>query len=89
MQSQTSKKSAEVFGKQARMLVTCIQVRFLLGLLFENLKMEATYSSEASAGFQRTALRYIQDNRTFHNHSCDNLIYHVIVINISCDFHEY
>jgi hypothetical protein len=36
-------------------------------------KTEATYSSESSADFQRTARRYIPEDRTRHNLSCENL----------------
>jgi hypothetical protein len=37
------------------------------------LKMEATWSSEASVGFQRTSRHYIPEDRTLHNHRCENL----------------
>jgi hypothetical protein len=37
------------------------------------LKMEATCSSETSVDFQRTTRPYIPDNRTHHNHRCENL----------------
>jgi hypothetical protein len=36
------------------------------------LKME-TCSSETSAGFQRTTRRYTPEERTLHNHRCENL----------------
>jgi hypothetical protein len=32
--------------------------------------MEATYSSEMSAEFQRTTLRYIPEDRTLYMHRC-------------------
>jgi hypothetical protein len=35
--------------------------------------MEATFSSETSADFQRTVRRYIPEDRTLHNHRCENL----------------
>jgi hypothetical protein len=36
-------------------------------------KMEVTCSSETLVGFQRTARRYIPEDRTLHNHNCENL----------------
>jgi hypothetical protein len=36
------------------------------------LKMEATCSSEISADFQWTTWHYIPEDRTFHNHHCEN-----------------
>jgi hypothetical protein len=35
--------------------------------------MEATYSYETSADFQRTTRRYIPEDRTLHNQRCENL----------------
>jgi hypothetical protein len=35
--------------------------------------MEATCSSEVSVEFQRTARRYIPEDRPFRNHRCENL----------------
>jgi hypothetical protein len=35
--------------------------------------MEATCSSEASVDFQRTTQRYISEDKTLHNHRCENL----------------
>jgi hypothetical protein len=37
------------------------------------LKKEATCTSETSADFQWTALRYIPEDRILHNHRCENL----------------
>jgi hypothetical protein len=37
------------------------------------LKIEAIYSSETSIDFQQTTWRHIQEDRTLHNHRCDNL----------------
>jgi hypothetical protein len=34
---------------------------------------EATCSSETSVNFQRTTRRYILEDRTLHNHRCENL----------------
>jgi hypothetical protein len=39
--------------------------------------MEATFSSETSVDFQRTTLRFIPENRTLHNHRCENLISYI------------
>jgi hypothetical protein len=41
-----------------------------------NLKMEATCSSQTSVDFQRTTRRYIPEDRTLHNHRCENLKYY-------------
>jgi hypothetical protein len=35
--------------------------------------MKAKYSSEMLLDFQRTTRRYIPEDRTFHNHWCENL----------------
>jgi hypothetical protein len=35
--------------------------------------MEATYFSETSVDFQRITRRYIPEDRTLHNHRCENL----------------
>jgi hypothetical protein len=37
------------------------------------LKMEATCSPKMSGDFQWTIWHYIPEERTFHNHHCDNL----------------
>jgi hypothetical protein len=37
------------------------------------LKMDATYSSEMSVDFQRNTRRCIPENRTLHNHCCEDL----------------
>jgi hypothetical protein len=36
-------------------------------------KMEETYSSRILADFQRTTQHYIPEDRTLHNHCCENL----------------
>jgi hypothetical protein len=43
-----------------------------LYLFYLTLKMEATYSYETSVAFQQTTQRYIPEDRTLHNHRCDN-----------------
>jgi hypothetical protein len=48
------------------MLVSCLAY-------FSTLNMEASCSSETSVDFQLTKRRYIPENRTLHNHRCDNL----------------
>jgi hypothetical protein len=35
--------------------------------------MKATYFTETSADFQRTARRYIPEDRILQNHRCENL----------------
>jgi hypothetical protein len=52
------------------MLVSCIAYS-------STLKMEAMCSSETSGYFQRTTHRYIPENRTLHNHSCENLKFYI------------
>jgi hypothetical protein len=40
---------------------------------FLTLKMEATFSSKTSVDFRRTTWCYIPEDRTLHNHCCENL----------------
>jgi hypothetical protein len=40
---------------------------------FLTLKMEAICSSETSVDFQWSTCRYISEDRTLHNHRCENL----------------
>jgi hypothetical protein len=40
---------------------------------FSTLKMEATCSSETSVNFQWITGRYMPQDRTLHNHRCENL----------------
>jgi hypothetical protein len=37
------------------------------------LKMDVTCPSKTSVDFQQTAHRYIPEDRTLHNHQCENL----------------
>jgi hypothetical protein len=55
---------------------TVVKTCSKLGLAYSSaLKMEAIFSSETSVFyFQRTAWSYIPENRTFHNHRCQNII---------------
>jgi hypothetical protein len=39
---------------------------------YSTLKKEAACSSKTSVKFQRTTRHYIADDRTLHNHSCEN-----------------
>jgi uncharacterized membrane protein len=41
--------------------------------------MEAICSSEKSIDFQRTTRRYIPEDRTLHNHRCENLKSYVLL----------
>jgi hypothetical protein len=50
----------------AFMLISCLAY-------FSTLKMEAACSSETPVDFQRTTWRYIPEDRTLHNHRCENL----------------
>jgi hypothetical protein len=43
------------------------------GSMNSSLKMEAIYSSATSVQIQRTTRRYIPEDRTLHNHRCENL----------------
>jgi hypothetical protein len=56
----------------AALLTTWFRAGFCVAYS-STLKMEATYSSETSVDFQRTIRRYITEDRTVHNHRCDNL----------------
>jgi hypothetical protein len=46
---------------------------FLAELTYSTLKMEAMCPSETSVDTQRTTRRYIPEDRTIHNHCCENL----------------
>jgi hypothetical protein len=46
---------------------------FLCLAYSSTLKMEATCYSKTLVGFQLAARYYIPEDRSFHNHSCDNL----------------
>jgi hypothetical protein len=60
------------FGKVISLVATCFR---LVPYLAHSsiLRMGATYSSEKSADFQWTTRRYIPEDITLHNHSCENL----------------
>jgi hypothetical protein len=69
-----------------------LHVKFLLGFS-STLRMEATCSSETSVDSQRTTWRYIPEDRTLHNHRCENLksdtVYvvikqHIIMDDLTC-----
>jgi hypothetical protein len=61
-----ARNQREPESKQSFTLVSCLAYS-------STLKMEATCSSETSADFQRTTRRYISEDRTVHNHGCENL----------------
>jgi hypothetical protein len=42
--------------------------------------MEATCSSDITVDFQLTARHYIPQNRTLHNHRCENFKFYVLYI---------
>jgi hypothetical protein len=46
-------------------LVSCL-------IYYSTLKMEATYSAETSADFQRTTLRYNPEDISLHKYSADS-----------------
>jgi hypothetical protein len=48
------------------MLVSCLNYS-------STLKMKATCSSKTSSDFKRTTRRYSPEDRTLHNHRCENL----------------
>jgi hypothetical protein len=48
------------------MLISCLAYP-------STLKMEVTCSTETSVDFQRTTWRYIPEDRTLHNHRCENV----------------
>jgi hypothetical protein len=58
---------------------------FLAQFIFFTLKMEAIISSETYFDFQRTTRRYIPEDRTLHNHCCENLQSY-IAFTCSCHF---
>jgi hypothetical protein len=54
------------------LLATCFML-LSCSAYFLTLKMEAICSSEKSVHFQWTTRRYIPEDRTLHNHCCENL----------------
>jgi hypothetical protein len=46
---------------------------------FTALKMVAICSFETSVGFQQVTRRYIAEDRTLHNHCCENLKYYLVI----------
>jgi hypothetical protein len=49
------------------------------------LNMEPTFSSETTVDFQRPTRRYILEDRTLHNHRCENLrSYRTVHLSVSC-----
>jgi hypothetical protein len=54
------------------MLSTCFMLASCLAYS-STIKMEVTCSSATSVDFQRTTRRSISEDRTRHNHSCENL----------------
>jgi hypothetical protein len=60
------------------MLVSCLAYS-------STLKMKATYSSEMSVSFQRTAWRHIPAERTLRNYLCENLSSYIRIL-ISATF---
>jgi hypothetical protein len=53
--------------------VCCLLMSVSCSIYSLTLKMEATYFSEMSFDIQRTIRRYIPEDRTVHNHRCENL----------------
>jgi hypothetical protein len=45
--------------------------------------MEATCSSEESVDIQRTTRRYIPEDKTLHNHRCEDLkSYNIVLVSV-------
>jgi hypothetical protein len=65
-------KVGRSFGRCLKMLAARFTMDSCLAYS-STLKMEATCSSEMSVAFQRTTRRYIPEDRTLHNHRCENL----------------
>jgi hypothetical protein len=75
--SSTLKMEATCYSKTSpegrnQVLATCFTMVFCLAYS-SILKMDAVCSSETSVSFQRTTLRYIPEDRTFHNYRCENV----------------
>jgi hypothetical protein len=62
---------------------------FLVWLILRPLMMEATCSSERSADFQRTARRYVPENRALNNHRCEDLESYIYPMFLLCFFCTY
>jgi hypothetical protein len=61
-----SERTIPLFLLPAFTLVSCSAYSLTL-------EMEATYSSETSVDFQRNTQPYIPEDRTLHDHRCENL----------------
>jgi hypothetical protein len=57
------------FGKHTASIFTVERVNSAR----KSMEMEAKLSFETTVDFQRTTQRYIPEDRTLHNHRCDNL----------------
>jgi hypothetical protein len=68
-------ESQTVFGRNLSP-PSCLVYRFTL-------KMEATGSSKTPVDFQWTTKHYISEDRTLHNHHCENLVSYVEYYNSS------
>jgi hypothetical protein len=67
-----NKQSRKPAWKELANKSFCFHAGFLLGLYFEP-EMEAIYSSERSVVLQRPTKLYIPEDKSLHNHRCDNL----------------
>jgi hypothetical protein len=73
--SNMSPPSSQLKNKPSRALALLLARFMQISCLAYSVtvKMGATYSSEMSVDFQRTTWRYIPEDRTLHNHRCENL----------------
>jgi hypothetical protein len=62
---------------RSRMLATCFLLVYCL-VYSSTLNMQATYSFEISVHFQWKSRHYIPQDRTLHNHRCENLHSYII-----------
>jgi hypothetical protein len=63
------------------LLAACFTLVSCLGY-YSTMKMEATCSSETSVDFQPTTRRYIPEDRTLHNHRCENDRSYTLILNV-------
>jgi hypothetical protein len=71
LKNKPGKKAAFLARNQALLAARFMPVSCLA--YSSTLKMEATCSSGTSVDFQRTARRYIPEDRTLHGHRCESL----------------
>jgi hypothetical protein len=59
------------------------QAKAAYAAYYSTLNMESICSPEMSVDFQRTTRRYITEDRSLHNHRCENLRSHILILQLA------